>query len=163
MSPNSCLRPSGASTASYLTDTLAVRLGGRAAELIVIGEGSTGAANDLAGATQLATRMVVEFGLSAALGPVGYAGNGPEYLGPLQDERQRHAYSEETQRVVDEEVARLLREAEERAVALLRTHRAALDRLTNLLLTEETVDGNVVLATLSDTVAVPPLEPTGAR
>ena len=150
-------------TASYLTDTLAVRLGGRAAELIVIGEGSTGAANDLAGATQLATRMVVEFGLSAALGPVGYAGNGPEYLGPLQDERQRHAYSEETQRVVDQEVARLLREAEERAVALLRTHRAALDRLTNLLLTEETVDGNVVLATLSDTVAVPPLEPTGAR
>ncbi|HEV7208283.1 MAG TPA: ATP-dependent zinc metalloprotease FtsH, partial [Mycobacteriales bacterium] len=54
----------------YLTDSLAVRLGGRAAELIVFGEGSTGASNDLAGATDLATRMVREFGLSPELGPV---------------------------------------------------------------------------------------------
>jgi cell division protease FtsH len=55
----------------YLRDTLAVRLGGRAAELVVSGEGSTGAADDLAGATELATRMVREFGLSAKLGPIG--------------------------------------------------------------------------------------------
>ncbi len=56
----------------YLHDSLAVRLGGRAAELVVIGQGSTGAANDLAGATDLATKMVREFGLSKTLGPVGY-------------------------------------------------------------------------------------------
>ena len=55
----------------YLLDSLAVRLGGRAAELVVIGQGSTGAANDLAGATDLATKMVREFGLSDTLGPVG--------------------------------------------------------------------------------------------
>src|SRR5207253_2816375 len=55
----------------YLHDSLAVRLGGRAAELVVLGQGSTGAANDLAGATDLATKMVREFGLSETLGPVG--------------------------------------------------------------------------------------------
>jgi len=65
---------------SFLHDSLAVRLGGRAAELVVFGEGSTGAANDLAGATQLATRMVRELGLSSVLGPVGYSGQSPMYL-----------------------------------------------------------------------------------
>jgi cell division protease FtsH len=57
---------------NYLLDSLAVRLGGRAAELVVLGEGSTGAGNDLAGATELATKMIREFGLSQALGPIGY-------------------------------------------------------------------------------------------
>src|SRR6202042_1680320 len=57
-------------TEDYLLDSLAVRLGGRAAELVVLGQGSTGAGNDLAGATELATKMVREFGLSQALGPI---------------------------------------------------------------------------------------------
>ena len=110
---------------AYLTDLLAVRLGGRAAELVVFGHGSTGAANDLAEATQLAVRMVREFGLSPALGPVGYADQGSQYLGgPIQDGLRR-PFSEETQRVVDQEVSRLLREAEERAVAMLNDHRDA--------------------------------------
>ena len=57
---------------SYLHDSLAVRMGGRAAELLVLGEASTGAANDLAGATELATRMVRDWGFSTRLGPVGF-------------------------------------------------------------------------------------------
>lgn len=65
---------------SYLTDLLTVRLDGRAAELVVFGEGSTGAADDLAGATQIAARMVREFGLSPALGPVGYGSGAPTTL-----------------------------------------------------------------------------------
>ena len=65
----------------YLKQSLAVRLGGRAAELVELGQGSTGAANDLASATDLATRMVREFGLSAALGPVGYPEGGSVFLG----------------------------------------------------------------------------------
>ena len=65
----------------YLHDSLAVRLGGRAAELVVLGQGSTGAANDLAGATDLATKMVREFGLSETLGPVGYPEGGSVFLG----------------------------------------------------------------------------------
>src|SRR3954453_3153571 len=129
-------------SAQQLTTTLAVRLGGRAAELVVFGQGSTGASNDLASATELATRMVREFGLSPALGPVGYGNDNPQYLGsePLTS----RSYSEETQRVIDTEVARLLREAEAHAVELLRMHRPELDTLTRELLEHETVSGDVV-------------------
>ncbi|MFF7144303.1 ATP-dependent zinc metalloprotease FtsH [Streptomyces nodosus] len=133
---------------SYLTDLLAVRLGGRAAELVAFGEGSTGAANDLAGATQIATRMVREFGLSPELGPIGYASSHPRYLSETTDEPGRPPYSEQTQRVVDEEVTRLLRRAEQRAVTLLRDHRPALERLAEQLVTHETIDGSVVLDVL---------------
>ncbi len=126
----------------YLKDSLAIRLGGRAAEELVFGEGSTGAANDLAGATDLATRMVREFGLSKRLGPVGFASGSPMYLGG--EEVRSRPYAEATQRVIDEEVAGLLREAEERALSLLREHRDALDQLTALLLERETVDGTDV-------------------
>ena len=65
----------------YLYDSLAVRLGGRAAELVVLGQGSTGAGNDLAGATDLAVKMVREFGMSPVLGPVGYPEGGSVFLG----------------------------------------------------------------------------------
>ena len=133
---------------AYLTDLLAVRLGGRAAELVVFGHGSTGASNDLAEATQLAIRMVREFGLSPALGPVGYSTDSPRYLGGPIEDGLRRPYSEETQRIVDEEVARLLREAEQRAVGLLREHREALDWLAARLVEQETVDGKVVLEIL---------------
>ncbi|HZD00515.1 MAG TPA: ATP-dependent zinc metalloprotease FtsH [Actinomycetes bacterium] len=126
----------------YLQDSLAIRLGGRAAELLVFGEGSTGAANDLAGATDLATRMVREFGMSAALGPVGFASGSPMYLGG--EEVRSRPYAEATQRVIDEEVSKLLRQAERRALDLLREHRDSLDRLTELLLERETVDGTDV-------------------
>jgi cell division protease FtsH len=128
---------------SYLRDSLAVRLGGRAAELVVFGEGSTGAANDLASATDLATRMVREYGLSATLGPIGYPSGGPMFLGDGAQVQSR-SYAEATQHMIDREVARLLREAEERACELLSDHRAELDKLTGLLLELETVDGEVV-------------------
>ncbi|MBO0655739.1 ATP-dependent zinc metalloprotease FtsH [Streptomyces triculaminicus] len=137
-------------TEGYLTDLLAVRLGGRAAELTVFGEGSTGAANDLAGATAIATRMVREFGLSPTLGPVGYAAPGQPFLGETAEDLARQPYSERTQRIVDQEVARLLRAAEDRALTLLRDHRAALDRLSEQLVARETVDGSVVLDVLRE-------------
>jgi cell division protease FtsH len=129
-------------TEGYLRDSLAIRMGGRAAELLVFGEGSTGAANDLAGATDLATRMVREFGMSAALGPVGFASGSPMYLGG--EEVRSRPYAEATQRVIDTEVAKLLRQAEQRATAMLTDHRDALERLTELLLERETVDGTDV-------------------
>jgi cell division protease FtsH len=135
---------------AYLNDLLKVRLGGRAAELVVFGHGSTGAANDLAEATQLAIRMVREFGLSPALGPVGYGSETPQYLGGPIADGLRRPYSEETQRVVDEEVSRLLREAEHRAVAMLNDHRDALDWLAARLVEKETIDGSVVLEVLHD-------------
>ncbi len=125
----------------YLYDSLAVRLGGRAAELVELGQGSTGAANDLAGATDLATKMVREFGLSAELGPVGYPEGGSVFLGGGGQALSSRPFAEATQAAIDREVARLLREAEENAVGKIRSHRAELDQLVSLLLERETVDG----------------------
>src|SRR6266704_1981057 len=128
----------------YLHDSLAVRLGGRAAELVVLGQGSTGAANDLAGATDLATKMVREFGLSAALGPVGYPQGGSVFLVGGGNGLSSRPYAEATQAAIDREVARLLREAEKRAVELIRAHRPERGQLVSLLLERETVDGTAV-------------------
>jgi cell division protease FtsH len=132
---------------SYLKDSLAVRLGGRAAELLVLGEASSGAASDLHGATDLATRMVREYGMSERLGPVGFGSSSPMYLGA--EEVRSRSYAEATQRVIDEEVGDLLREAEQRALSLLGDHRDALDRLVEDLLAHETVDGDAVQAALA--------------
>ena len=126
----------------YLADTLAVRLGGRAAERLIRGEASTGAADDLASATALATQMVREFGLSEAIGPVSYNSPPPGYPA-LAGSR---AYSEHTQWLVDQEVAALLTKAETRARDLLTRHRQALTRLTAALLEQETVTGDHVRA-----------------
>jgi cell division protease FtsH len=131
-------------TEDYLTDSLAVRLGGRAAELVEFGQGSTGAANDLASATDLATKMVREFGLSPALGPVGYPEGGSVFLGGGGQGLSSRPFAEATQATIDSEVSRLLREAEQRAVDLLRSHRGELDQLVSLLLEKETVDGQAV-------------------
>ncbi len=145
---------------SYLTDSLSVRLGGRAAELVVLGEASTGAADDLASATELATRMVREWGLSDRLGPIGYGAEGATHDNPFG----ARPYAEQTQRTIDTEVARLLRDAESRAVDLLRSHRGLLDRVTALLVEQETVDGDE----LTDLAGLPrrgpvPREPEPAR
>jgi len=127
---------------SYLSDTLAVRLGGRAAEILVLGEPSTGAANDLAGATDLATRMVREWGFSPDVGPIGYGPEGPSRDNPFAG----RPYAEDTQRCIDREVARLLREAEIRATSLLRDHLDVLQQVVDLLLEHETIDGSQLAA-----------------
>jgi cell division protease FtsH len=137
---------------SYLRDSLAVRLGGRAAELLVLGEASTGASNDLAGATQLAVRMVREWGLSERIGPVGYGAEGPGYLG---DGGFVRSYAEDTQRAIDQEVAALLRDAEARALALLGAHRDDLRRVVDLLLDKETIDGAELMAVIRRSDAGP--------
>jgi cell division protease FtsH len=123
---------------SYLTDSLAVRLGGRAAEILVLGEPSTGATNDLAGATDLATRMVREWGFSAEVGPISYGPEGPSRDNPFAG----RPYAEETQRCIDQEVAGLLRDAERSATVYLNDHLGTLDRVIALLLERETIDGS---------------------
>ncbi len=138
---------------SYLRDSLAIRLGGQAAERLALGEISSGAANDLAGATQLAIRMIREFGMSPRLGPIGYSDDGPQYLGPQQISSR--GYAEETQRLIDSEVERLLKEADERAAELLRSRRAALDEVVGLLLERETIDGEDVMAIVGGTASRP--------
>ena len=126
----------------YLHDSLAVRLGGRAAELVELGQGSTGAANDLSTATDMAIRMVREFGLSDKLGPVGYPQGGSVFLGGGGGNGlSSRPYAESTQALIDSEVSRLLREAEHTAVGLIRAHREMLAELVEVLLEHETVDG----------------------
>src|SRR5215472_17119077 len=131
----------------YLTDSLAVRLGGRAAELVELGQGSTGAANDLASATDLATKMVREFGLSDKLGPVGYPQGGSVFLGDgAGGGLSSRPFAEATQAAIDTEVARLLRDAEQTAASLIRSHHYELGQIVALLLDKETVDGADVYA-----------------
>ncbi len=122
----------------YLLDSLAVRLAGRASENLVIGEASTGAASDLSGATGLALKMVTEWGLSPRLGPIGYGSDGPAQGGYPFAERP---YAEGTQEIIDQEVSRLLTEAEERARVLLSDNRATLDAVVAELLEKETISG----------------------
>ncbi|HUK67165.1 MAG TPA: hypothetical protein VLW50_00155 [Streptosporangiaceae bacterium] len=112
--------------------------------MVEFGEGSTGAANDLASATDLATRMVREFGLSPKLGPVGYPQGGSIYLGGGGAAMSGWPFAEATEAVIDSEVSRLLREAEDRATKLLRAHQAELRKLADLLQEQETVDGDRV-------------------
>jgi cell division protease FtsH len=138
----------------YLAATLTVRLGGRAAELTALGQGSTGAANDLSGATELAIKMVREFGLSPKIGPVSYPEGGSVFLGGGGPGLSSRPFAEATQATIDAEVARLLREAEQRATELLVTHRSQLDALADMLIEEETVDGSAVYGLLGRPVPV---------
>jgi cell division protease FtsH len=135
----------------YLAATLAVRLGGQAAERLVLGEASTGAADDLASATALATQMVREFGLSDKMGPVSYSGAPADHPGFTA----ARSYSEHTQWLVDQEVAAILAKAETQARDLLTCHREALDRLTAALLEQETVTGDQVRALVQAPSPVP--------
>jgi cell division protease FtsH len=149
----------------YLNDSLAIRLGGRASELLVLDEASTGAANDLAGATDLAVKMVRDWGLSPRLGPIGYGSDGPGYLGTPQIGPGR-PYAEGTQQVIDEEVSRLLQEAERRARQILADHRGALDAVVDLLLDRETISGDEMTAAVrraEGDAPTPPAEPATPR
>jgi cell division protease FtsH len=128
----------------YLYDMLAVCLGGRASEIVVLGQGSTGAANDLAKATELAIKMVREFGLSSAVGPIGYPQGGSMFLGEGGGALSSRPFAEQTQAAIDTEVARMLREAQQRAVGVIEEHRDVLNALVQLLLSDETVDGSEV-------------------
>ena len=125
-----------------IEDSLAVRMGGRAAELLVYGDLSTGASNDLVGNTELARKMVREWGMSEELGPMAWGSQGMVFLG--EDLLHSRDYSEDTARVVDAEIARILRQQEERAIELLSRHRAGLDAVSRSLLERETLDGDEV-------------------
>jgi cell division protease FtsH len=123
----------------YIEDSLAVRMGGRVAELIVYGSLSTGANNDLVGNTELARKMVREWGMSDRVGPMAWGSQGQVFLG--EDLMHTRDYSDETSRVIDEEVERILRQAEERASEVLRANRSGLESVAVALLEKETVDG----------------------
>jgi cell division protease FtsH len=132
----------------YIADSLVVRLGGRIAEELVFGHLSTGAQNDLVGCTELARKMVREWGMSDRIGPMAWGSQGAVFLG--EDLVHTRDYSDETARVIDEEVERILRDEENRARKVLGEHRAGLEAVARALRERETLDGDEV-STLVDT------------
>jgi cell division protease FtsH len=125
-------------TRSQLSDVLAMTLGGRTAEEVVLGEITTGATDDIERATRIARSMVTEFGMSEKLGPQRFAAkDGEPFLG--REHRASAEHSEEMAQRIDDEVGRLLDEAHERARRILEEHRDHLDRLAAALLEHETL------------------------
>ena len=134
-------------TVDELEDRLAVMLGGRAAEKIMFGKISTGASDDIQRATELARRMVTEFGMSEKLGSVRYTGPQLQYLGGAITDTSH--LSPHTQDIIDSEVQRIVDAQYQRAQRLLAERRSALESLMALLLKSETLDGSVVREALA--------------
>ncbi|MEY2471682.1 MAG: cell division protease FtsH [Actinomycetota bacterium] len=126
----------------YIEDALCVRMGGRVAEKIVFGDLSTGASDDLVRNTELARKMVREWGMSDRIGPMAWGSQGMVFLG--EDLMHTRDYSDETSRVVDEEVERILREQEQRATDMLTKYRSGLDAVAAALREHESIDGEEV-------------------
>jgi cell division protease FtsH len=121
-----------------LKDRIAVLLGGRAAEELVFGFATTGAQDDLKKATEIARRMVMEFGMSEKVGPINIGEQGPRFLAPVF--RRGDEVSEETEVAIDREVKSLLLAGQEKARSLLGEHRDDLDELSKVLLEKESID-----------------------
>jgi len=136
-------------TIDELKDRIAVMLGGRAAEMVEFRTISTGASDDIMRATELARRMVTEFGMSEKLGSVRYAGQQLQYLGKSVEDNSQ--ISPETRLTIDGEVQRLVTEQLVRAQELLKSHDAALRTVAQQLLKQETVSGSVVKDALAKT------------
>jgi cell division protease FtsH len=143
-----------------IEDSLAVRMGGRAAELLVYGDLSTGASNDLVGNTELARKMVREWGMSDKIGPMAWGSQGQVFLG--EDLMHTKDYSEHTSEIIDDEVEIILRAQEERALEVLARHRGGLDAVARALLDEETIDGETV-GRLVDTAYGRPVHEHGVK
>ncbi len=123
----------------YLQQKLSILLGGRCAEQLLYGNVSSGAADDLKQATQIARRMVAQWGMSDTLGPVSYpVGEEHPFLG--REMAAPRDFSEQTATLIDDEVRRLLREAEACTTELLTRHRDRLDALVDALLRQESLD-----------------------
>jgi cell division protease FtsH len=144
---------------AYLRARIIGMLGGRAAEEVVYGTRTTGAENDIEQATNLARAMVTRWGMSDALGMVQLAPRQNPYLGGTAGFGGDRPFSEETARVIDAEVLRIIGESHETALRLLREHRRELDALVAALLERETLDEQEIL----EVTGLPPAPPLETR
>ena len=121
-----------------ITDFICMALGGRVAEELVIKDITTGASNDLERVTEMAKRMVTEWGMSEKLGLVTYGSNSQTvFLG--KDMETHNAYSDETAKAIDEEMHAIIENAHARAVQMLTEHRSVLDNMARVLIERETI------------------------
>jgi cell division protease FtsH len=146
-------------TRAELENQLAVLLGGRAAELLEFSEYSTGAQNDLQRATDIARAMVTEFGMSEEIGPINHEGRRRNAFLDAQFGPERGMYAEETARVIDAEIRRLVSSAEAAARRILDARREDMLALSAKLLEQEVVDGDELRQMLGH---VPPATPVEA-
>ena len=127
----------------WIEERIVVAMGGRIAEQLVFGVMSSGASNDLVTSTEFARRMVREFGMSDRIGPMAWGSQQQVFLG--DDLMHTREYSDETARVIDEEVEHILRSCEDRCRAILTEYRYSLDLVARGLLEHETIDGAEVV------------------
>ena len=126
-------------TRSELLARIYVLLGGRVAEEMIFGDISTGAQNDLQKATEIARTMVTQFGMSECLGLVALEGSRTPMFLPVPSQGQRE-YSEETARMIDEEIKTVLSDAHGKVRICLASHKQALEELAKLLLEKEVIE-----------------------
>jgi len=147
----------------YTKDEIVARicaaLGGRAAERVVYGHLSTGAASDLENATRLARHMVTRYGMSEAVGPVSLEEEGSNFLRDPFFKPSR-SYSEDTQHVVDQEVRELISRCEKRAVEIITAHKPQLERIRGVLMEKEVLDREEFERLMAD--GAPPVPPVAA-
>src|SRR2546421_3596709 len=150
-------------TRAELSDTMAMTLGGRAAEEIVFGEVTTGASNDIEKVTQTAKQMVMRFGMSEKLGPRVFGhDHGQPFLG--REFSTEPDYSDEIAREIDEEVRRIIESAHQRAKEILTEHQQDLTKISEILVRRETIEKEefeALLAGKSEDEVFPPEEPSG--
>jgi cell division protease FtsH len=127
----------------YFEDTICKAMGGRVAEIVMFGHLNSGAANDLEQATGIARRMVREWGMSDRVGPQAWSGQQATFLGDDLMSTGRE-YSEDTARLLDEEISKLLTQQEQRAKDVITRHRRGLELIAEALLEHETIDGPTV-------------------
>jgi cell division protease FtsH len=144
-----------------LRDRVAVLMGGRAAEEIVFGFATTGAQDDLKKATEIARRMVMEFGMSSKVGPINIADQGARFLAPAF--RRGEEVSDETEMVIDREVKAILLEGQDKARRVLAARRGDLDQLALVLLEKESLDRKDLDAYLGRVGAAATTDEEGAR
>ena len=133
---------------SFIENQIAILMGGRIAEELTQEDITTGAGNDIVRATEMARRMVCEWGMSE-LGPLSFGNEEePVFLG--RDFAQRSDYSEDTAIRIDQEIARIVKDANEKARAILTEHRPVLDRLAQDLLELETIEGRQVYTLIQE-------------
>jgi cell division protease FtsH len=152
------------STEPQLRNVMAFAMGGRAAEEVMFGRASSGAHNDLENATRVARAMVSELGMSDRLGPVsfgpaGFRGSDGQALYP----GARADISEDTAKVIDSEVTRILKEEEARARGILDNQKDLLARLSQLLMVRETLEGDELKSYVEGTKRIPDLEEERTR
>jgi cell division protease FtsH len=151
-------------TREYLMNNLGILFGGRAAEELVLGHTTTGAGNDLEKATELARRMVCEWGMSDRLGPMTL-GKKEEQIFLGRDLTQVQDYSERTAVEIDEEVRRIIQESYQKAKSLLSADIDLLHKVAELLLEREVLDGadiEEVIRGHQQTNGVTPISAAGA-